>query len=129
MRNLTLLTTVLLSSSMPAATAAAQTQSQSHRRKSLEQSLAECQTIGVSPSAAGGALNLLSKDYPIVPIEKTAAGVFPSHLVIGPADLDNPQILALLRRSYRAGKTVAIVGCREVRSEEFPQQSFCQISN
>jgi hypothetical protein len=84
MRNLTLLTTVLLSSSMLAATAAAQTQSQSHRCKSLEQSLAECQTIGVSTSAAGGALNLLRKDYPIVPIEKTAVGVFPSHLVIGP---------------------------------------------
>ena len=104
MRNLTLLTTVLLSSSMPATTAAAQTQPQSHRCKSLEQSLAECKTIGVSTSAASGGLNLLSKDYPIMPIEKTAAGVFPSHLVIGPADLDNPQIFALLRRSYRVAR-------------------------
>ena len=61
---------------MLAATAVAQTQSQSHRCKSLEQSVAECQTIWVTTSAAGGALNLLSRFYPIVPIEKTAAGVF-----------------------------------------------------
>jgi hypothetical protein len=86
----------LLSSSMLAATAAAQTQSP--RCKSLGQSLPECQAIGVSAAAAGGALNLLSKDYPIVPIEQTAASVLPSHLVIGAADLDNAQIIALLRR-------------------------------
>jgi hypothetical protein len=110
MPRLTVLTTVLLSSSMLAATAAAETQSQSPQCSPLGQRLGECQTIGVSTAAAGGALNLLSKDYLIVPIEQTAAGVFPSHLVIGPADLDNPQIIALLERSYRVGKTVAIVG-------------------
>ena len=57
MRNLTLPTTVLLSSSMRAATAGARTQSRSHRGKSLAQSLPECQTIGVSTSAS---LNNLS---------------------------------------------------------------------
>ena len=57
MRNLTLLTTVFLSSSMRAATAGAQAQSQSHRCKSRAQSLPECQTIGVSTSAS---LNNLS---------------------------------------------------------------------
>lgn len=119
MRSLTILTTVLLGSSMLAATAAAQTQSQSPRCKSLEQDLPECQTIGVSAAAVGGALNLLSKDYPIVPIEQTAADVFPSHLVIGGADLDTPQIIALLKRSYRLGKTVAIVGATQDQADRF----------
>jgi hypothetical protein len=112
MRNLALLTTVLLSSSMLAANAAAQTDSHSPRCSPLGQRLGLCETIGVSASAAGaasGALDLLSKDYLIVPIEQTA-GVFPSHLVIGPADLDDASVAVLLKRSYRVGKTVAIVG-------------------
>ena len=119
MRNLTVLTTVLLSSSMLAATAAAQTQSRSPRCTPLGQRLGECETIGVSASAAGGALDLLSKDYLIVPIEQTAADVFPSHLVIGGADLDNPDVVALLKRSYRVGKTVAIVGANQDQGRRF----------
>jgi hypothetical protein len=115
----TVLTTVLLSSSMLAATAAAQTQSQSPQCSPLGKRLGVCQTIGVSASAAGGALDLLSKDYQIVPIEQTAPSVLPSHLVIGPADLDEPQIIALLRRSYRVGKTVAIVGATEDQASRF----------
>ncbi len=119
MTHVTVLTTVLLSSSMLAATAAAQTQSQSSQCTPLGQRLGVCQTIGVSASAAGGALDLLRKDYQIVPIEQTAASVLPSHLVIGPADLDDPQVIALLKRSYRVGKTVAIVGATEDQAGRF----------
>jgi hypothetical protein len=119
MPSLTVLTTLLLSLSMVSATAAAQTQSQSPRCTSLGQSLPQCQTIGVSAAAAGGVLNLLSKDYPIEPIEQTAASVFPSHLVIGAADLDNPQIIPLLKQSYRFGKTVAIVGATQDQADRF----------
>jgi hypothetical protein len=119
MTHLTVLTTVLLSSSMLAATAAAQTQSHSPRCSPAGQSLGLCETIGVSASAAGGAVDLLSKDYLIVPIEQTAASLFPSHLVIGPADLDNPQIIELLKRSYGVGKTVAIVGATADQAGRF----------
>jgi hypothetical protein len=120
MRNFTLLTTVLLSSSMLAATAAAQTQSP--QCSPHGQRLGLCETIGVSASAAGaasGALDLLRKDYLIVPIEQTAASVFPSHLVIGAADLDDAQIIALLKQSYRVGKTVAIVGATADQAGRF----------
>jgi hypothetical protein len=58
-------------------------------------------TIGASASAAGGALNLLRQDYRVAPIGQTAAGVFPSHIVIGPADLNDPHVIDLLKRSYR----------------------------
>jgi hypothetical protein len=122
MRNLTLLTTVLLSSSMLAATAAAQSDSQSPRCSPAGQRLGLCETIGVSASAGGaasGALNLLRKDYLIVPIEQTAASVFPSHLVIGGADLEDAQIIALLKQSYRVGKTVAIVGATADQAGRF----------
>ena len=122
MRTLTLLTTVLLGSSILAATAAAQTDSPSSQCKSLGQRLGECQTIGVSAAAAfaaGGVLNLLHKDYVIVPIEQTAGSVLPSHLVIGAADLDNPQIIALLKLSYHVGKTVAIVGATPDQADRF----------
>src|ERR1700722_6282628 len=123
MKSLTLLTTVMLGSWMLAATAAAQTelqsQSQQSRCKSSDQSAGACETIGVSASIAGGALNLLREDFSIVPIEQTAASVFPSHLLIGGADLDNPQIIAWLRRSYRVGKTVAIVGATQGQMNRF----------
>jgi hypothetical protein len=133
MRNLTLLTTVLLSSSMLAATAAAQTDSPSPRCSPAGQRHGMCETIGVSASAAGGALNLLSKDYLIVPIEQTAASAFPSHLLIGAADLDDSQIIALLKRSYRVGKTVAIVGATGDQAGRFHrllrpgEQANCQL--
>jgi hypothetical protein len=54
-----------------------------------------------------------------VPIEQTAASVLPSHLVIRPADLDDPQIIVLLKRSYRVGKAVAIVGATEDQASRF----------
>ena len=75
--------------------------------------------IGASASAAGGALDLLRQDYRVVPIEQTAAGVFPSPLVIGPADLDDPHVNALLKRSYRFGKTVAIAGATKQQARRF----------
>ncbi len=112
-------TAVLLSSSMLAATAGAQPDSESLRCTRVGQRLGLCETIGVSDSASGGALNLLSKDYMVVPIEQTAASVFPSHLVIGAADLNNAQIISLLQRSYRVGKTVAIVGATEEQADRF----------
>ena len=114
MRHMAVLTSVLLSSSMLAATAA--TATQPPQCKSLERLVDECQsgtqpssetrdscdrieagfvalcgplgTIGVSASAAGAVLDLLRQDYQVVPIGQTAAGAFPSHLAIGPADGD-----------------------------------------
>jgi hypothetical protein len=160
MRRLTVLTAVLLSSLMLAAAAAAKTPSQSPLCQPLEQRVERCQsgtrlssetrascdrieegfralcgplgTIGASDSAAGGALDLLRQDYLVVPIEKTAAGVFPSHLVIGPRDLADPDVIALLRRAYRVGKTVAIVGASEDQARRFHrllrpgEQANCQ---
>jgi hypothetical protein len=146
MRRLTVLTAVLLSSSMLSATAAAQTQSQSALCKPLEQRVDQCQRtgpntdsrescdrteaafvalcgplgpIGTSASAAGGAMDLLRRDFQVVPIEQTAASVFPSHLVIGPADLNDPKVIALLKRSYGFGKTVAIVGATKDAAGRF----------
>jgi hypothetical protein len=110
---------VLLGSLMLAATAAAEEHSQSPLCRPLEQRVGKCQTIGVSASAAGGALNLLRKDYLVVPIEQTAADVFPSHLVIGPAELNDSQVIALLKRSYGVGKTVAIVGATADQAGRF----------
>ena len=147
MTHLTVLTAVLLSSSMLAATEPPDTHSQSPQCRALEERIDGCQsntrlsretrdscdrieaafmalcgplgTIGASASAAGGALDLLRQDYRVVPIEKTAAGVFPRHLVIGPADLDDPQLIALLKRSYRYGKTVAIADATEHEARRF----------
>jgi hypothetical protein len=147
MQRLTVLTAVPLSSSIVAATAAAQPHSQSPLCNPLKQRVDECQsgtrlssdarescdrteaafvalcgpleTIGASASAAGSALNLLRQDYQVVPIEQTAAGVFPSHLVIGAADLNNPQVMALLTRSYGVGKTVAIAGATKDQAGRF----------
>jgi hypothetical protein len=147
MRRSTVLTAVLLGSWILAATAAAQEHSQSPLCGALEEQVDQCQsdsrsgndarascdrveasyialcgrlgTIGVSASAGGGALNLLRHDYKIVPIEQTAAAVFPSHLVIGPADLDDPHVAELLKRSYRVGKTVAIVGANKDQADRF----------
>jgi hypothetical protein len=146
-RRFTMLTAVLLSSSMLAAAAAAATQSQSPVCQQLAQRVEQCQrgtarlgnemrascdrinegfraacgpleTIGAS-ALVGGALNLLRQDYLVVPIEKTAAGVFPSHVVIGPADLADPHVIALLRRAYRVGKTVAIAGATQDEVRRF----------
>ena len=140
-------TAVLLSSSMLTAAAAAATQSQSPVCQQLAQRVEQCQRrparlsnemgascdrieegfrvacgpleiIGVSASV-GGALDLLRQDYRVVPIKKTAASVFPSHLVIGPADLANPYVIALLRQAYRVGKTVAIAGATQDEARRF----------
>lgn len=119
MRNLTVLAAVLLSSSMLAATAAAQPDSESLLCSPLGQRLGVCQTIGVTDSAASGVVDLLRKDHMIVPIDQISASVFPSHLVIGAADLDNSQTIALLRRSYRVGKTVAIVNATGPQATRF----------
>src|SRR3954452_16878847 len=144
---LTVIKAVLLSYSMLTATAAEETHSQSSFCKQLEHSADQCQggtrlssetrescdqieerfrarcgpveTIGASASAAGGALELLRKDYRVEPLEKTAAGVFPTHVVIGPADLDDPHVIALLKRSYRVGRTVAILGATTEQAGRF----------
>jgi hypothetical protein len=54
-----------------------------------------------------------------VPIGQTAAGAFPSHLAIGPADLNDSNLIALLKQAYRVGKTVAIVGATEDQASRF----------
>jgi hypothetical protein len=64
--------------------------------------------ISASASAESAALDLLREDYAVVPIENAIGSVFPSHVVIGPADLNNPDAIAVLREAYQVGKTVAI---------------------
>lgn len=74
-------------------------------------------TIVATDSAESSALNLLRQDYEIVPIEDA---VFPyDHVVIGPADLDDPDVADLLRAAYRAGKTVAITDASEDEVRRF----------
>jgi hypothetical protein len=147
MRRFALLTAALLSSSLVAGAAAAGSRSESVLCGNLDRLLERCRsgarssretrascdrigegfralcgplgTIGASASAAGGALDLLRQDYLVLPIEQTGAGVFPSHLVIGPADLDDPEVIASLRRAYRVGKTVAIAGATDDEARRF----------
>ena len=59
------------------------------------------ETILASAGAEGAALDLLRQDYLVLPIEDVVSDVFPTHLVIGPADLDDPEVIALLRPAYR----------------------------
>ena len=59
------------------------------------------ETILASAGADGAALDLLRQDYLVLPIEDAVSDVFPTHLVIGPADLDDPEVIALLRPAYR----------------------------
>jgi hypothetical protein len=63
------------------------------------------ETIVATESADSATLDLLRQDYEVIPIEGV---VFPNHVVIGPSDLDDPGAIALLRKAYRAGRTVAI---------------------
>lgn len=75
------------------------------------------ETIVATDSADSSALDLLRQDYEIVPIEDA---VFPyNHVVIGPADLDDSDVADLLRRAYRAGKTVAITDATEAEVRSF----------
>jgi hypothetical protein len=159
-RRFTVLAAGLLSSSLIAGAAVADSLSGSPLCKSLDRRLERCQsgarlssdtrafcdrveagfralcgpleTIGASAAAEGGALDLLREDYLVLPIEEVGAGVFPSHLVTGPADLDDPEVIALLRRAYRVGKTVAVAGATEYEARRFHgllrlgEQANCQ---
>lgn len=150
MRGLTLLLAALLTSSMFAATAAGNSdrspgvcrfleqrvdQCDSGKRLSLE-TRASCDrfeqgfrdlcgalgTIVATESADSAALDLLRQDYEIVPIEDA---VFPyDHVVIGPADLGDPDVADLLRKAYRAGKTVAITDATEDQVRSFHRLIF-----
>ena len=75
------------------------------------------ETVLASDSADSAALDLLRQDYEIVPIEDA---VFPhNHVVVGPADLDDPEVADLLRAAHRAGKTVAITDATEDQVQSF----------
>ena len=147
MRRFTVFTAGLLSSSMIVGAASARSLSESQLCRSLDLLLERCQSgtrlssetrascdrieegsrvmcgpreiIRASASAEGGALDLLRQDYLVVPIEEAGADVFPSHLVVGPADLDDPDVIALLRQAYRVGKTVAIANATEDEARSF----------
>jgi hypothetical protein len=74
-------------------------------------------TIVATAAADSAALDLLRQDHQFVAIEDA---VFPyDHVVIGPADLDDPHVADLLRKAYRAGKTVAIADATEDEVESF----------
>ena len=77
------------------------------------------ETILASAGAEGAALDLLRQDYLVLPIEDAVSDVFPTHLVIGPADLDDPEVIALLRPAYRVGKTIAIANAIEDEARSF----------
>ena len=77
------------------------------------------ETILASAGAEGAALDLLRQDYLVLPIEDAVSDVFPTHLVIGPADLDDPEVIALLRPAYRVGKTIAIANATEDEARSF----------
>jgi hypothetical protein len=148
MRRLTVLTAALVSSSMLAGAAAAtDTDSFSGVCQAVEDRLDLCasgarlsvetrascdrveqgsralcgplETIVASASADSAALDLLREDYEVVPIEDAETSVFPSHVVIGPFDLDDPDVIAALREAHRADKTVAIANATKDEARSF----------
>ena len=76
-------------------------------------------TIRVEGSADGLVLDLLEHDYEIVDLEEEAPGVDHTPIVIGPAGLDRPRVMALVARAYRAGLTVAIAGAVQEEADRF----------
>jgi len=79
-------------------------------------------TIVASGSADSAALDLLRQDYEIVALEDA---VFPyDHVVVGPADLDDPEVADLLREAHQAGKTVAITDATEDQVQSFHRLIF-----
>ena len=146
MRHLTVLFVVWLGSSVIAGAAAGQNLPNSGLCRAVENRLERCrsgdlsaetrtfcdriergfqelcgprETILASTGAEGAALDLLRQDYLVLPIEDAASDAFPTHLVIGPADLDDPEVITLLRRAYRVGKTIAIANAIEDEARSF----------
>jgi hypothetical protein len=76
-------------------------------------------TIYADPSAAGPVLQLLSQDYQIADLATLPASFAFTPVVIGPAALDNPAIMALVIHAYQAGFTVAIVQATQAQTNEF----------
>jgi len=136
MRNLTVAIAAALSTSMLAGTAIAdgdagickrleriQDRCDRHRGGSCDRideavdQLCVMDTIVASRSADSAALDLLRQDYEIVALEDA---VFPyDHVVVGPADLDDPEVVDLLREAHGAGKTVAITDVTEDQVQSF----------
>jgi hypothetical protein len=80
------------------------------------------ETIVATPSADGAVLDLLRQDYEVVPMDKA---VFPySHFVVGYTDLQDPRVAGLVKKTFRAGKTVAIVGATEDEVGRFHRLIF-----
>ena len=72
--------------------------------------------IYASPSAASAALDLLSEDYEVIPLEEATA---PEPVVIGPSDLDDPEAIERLRTAHAVGLTVAITEATEDEARTF----------
>ncbi len=87
--------------------------------KAVETICAEPETLLASESADGAVLDLLRKDYDVVAIDDAGPSVFPKHLIIGPADLQDPKIITLLRQAHRAGKSVAIANANDDDAHSF----------
>ncbi|HSF08103.1 MAG TPA: hypothetical protein VLA60_01750 [Nitrospirales bacterium] len=75
--------------------------------------------IQVSDIVESAALDLLRRDYLLLPIGENPSELFPTHVVIAPQDLDDPGTIALLREAHQVGKTVAIVGANQVEARTF----------
>jgi hypothetical protein len=150
MRNLTVTIAALLGCSMLGATAVADLASESGLCRKLERHVERCdggnrlsletgascdrieqgfrdlcgplETVVATESADSAALDLLRQDFEIVSIE---GAVFPyHHVVVGPADLDDPELADLLREAHRAGKTVAITDATEDEVRSFHRLIF-----
>jgi IPT/TIG domain len=79
----------------------------------------EFDIVYASASAAGAAVDLLDEDYDVVPIEGAVPRFALSHVVIGPSDLDDPDVIALLRVAYDNGRTVAIANASQRDADDF----------
>lgn len=66
-------------------------------------------TVYVAASAEGRVINILRKDFDVVPLEDgTPTPFFLGPVVVTAAELDDPDIAKLLTEVYAAGRTVAI---------------------
>lgn len=72
-----------------------------------------------SAAADGRVLDLLSYDFDVLPAEDGLAGPVLRPLIVGPADLDDPELIAYLGDTYDAGETVAIVGATQDEADRF----------
>lgn len=75
--------------------------------------------IQVSDVVESAALDMLRRDYLLLPMGENPSEHFPTHVVIAPQDLADPGTIAVLREAHQVGKTVAIVGATQDEARTF----------